>query len=72
MSRTAVIEHAAAPGQGLQVAAHSPAVASRPLSDIHGRRLSGVQSAFPILHECGNLYELDAGAHSVEAGHPFE
>ena len=25
-----------------------------------------------IFHERGNLHELDAGAHTVEAGHPLE
>ena len=25
-----------------------------------------------VLHECGNLHELHAGAHSVEAGNPLE
>ena len=45
---------------------------SRPLVDIHDRQLSGIQSFFPVLHECGNLYELDARAHSVETGHALE
>ncbi len=25
-----------------------------------------------VLHERGNLHELDAGAHTVETGHPLE
>jgi hypothetical protein len=29
-------------------------------------------NSLPILHECGNLYEFDARAHSVESGQPLE
>jgi hypothetical protein len=49
-----------------------PQAARGPLGDIHDPQLSGIQSFFRVLHECGNLYELDARVHSVETGHALE
>jgi hypothetical protein len=49
---------------------HRPAVAG-PVHRLVGRH-PWTTSRPDIFHEGGNLHELDARAHTVETGYPFE
>jgi len=55
---------------------HRPAKAGEPAvtGPVH-RRVGGdlwSKSLPDIFYECGNLHELDAGAHTVETRYPLE